>query len=253
MTLLLGWGEPLHVLDNPAGETRAERWPSMLAGLRTTDLLAGYQGAGRAIEVEFTPIGAHRYLGIPLHHLANALADPDDILGTGWTLRITERLAAARDWASRWAIIDDALAGRLADCPPASPLVAEVWNELWSHRGEMTTSELCRNTGRGSRRIQALFREHIGIPPQTLSRIIRFQCALRLPSHHYRSLAELAAVSGYHDQAHMNRDFRALSGHTPGRLCGLVNRETTDAATGPYGCVSDFFALAPARQTREVL
>ncbi|MFI6149648.1 helix-turn-helix domain-containing protein [Streptomyces sp. NPDC051109] len=241
VTLVLGWGEPLYVHDGNAAEPTADGRRSMLAGLRTTPLVAGYQGAGHAIEVEFTPMGAYRCLGLPLHHLTDAVAHPDHAMGPGWTTRTTERLAAAQDWTSRWAVVDDALAERVADRPPVSPLMTEAWNELWSSHGGMSVRELCRTTGRGSRRIQTLFRENIGIPPQTLSRIIRFQYALKLPSSRYRSLAELAAMSGYHDQAHMNRDFRNLSGHTPRQLRDLIGLRTSGTATGPDGCLSDFF------------
>ncbi|MGO4460322.1 helix-turn-helix domain-containing protein [Streptomyces sp. M-16] len=245
VTLVLGWGEPLYVHDGNAPEPSADRRRSMLAGLRTTSLMAGYQGAGHAIEVEFTPMGAYRCLGLPLHHLTDALVHPDHVMGRGWTARTTERLAAAQDWTSRWAVVDDVLAARVADRPPVSPLMNEAWNELWSRRGGIALRELCRTTGRGSRRIQTLFRENVGLPPQTLSRIIRFQYALRLPSRDYRSLAELAAMSGYHDQAHMNRDFRTLSGHTPRQLRDLIGLRTSGTATGPDECLSDFFETMP--------
>ncbi|MEE1792735.1 helix-turn-helix domain-containing protein [Streptomyces sp. BE308] len=79
--------------------------------------------------------------------------------------------------------------------------------------------------------VQALFREYIGISPQTLSRVIRFQYALWIPSQGYRSLAELAAINGYRDQAHMNRDFRAPAGRTPGQLRPFADRATLAGAS----------------------
>ncbi|MEV5688800.1 AraC family transcriptional regulator [Streptomyces sp. NPDC052164] len=90
--------------------------------------------------------------------------------------------------------------------------------------------------------VQALFREYIGIPPQTLSRIIRFQYALKIPSQGYQSLAELAAINGYHDQAHTNRDFRAPAGRTPGQLRPLADRATLAGGTGHDSRFTDFFA-----------
>ncbi|MFE7492608.1 helix-turn-helix domain-containing protein [Kitasatospora sp. NPDC057965] len=239
VALLLGWGDPVIVHgDRTGGTDRAHRY-AMVAGLRTDPLLAGFPGAGYAIEVEFTPMGAHRCLGLPVHHLTGAVPDPDDVLGPGWTARTTERLAGASRWEDRWAVLDAALASRMADAPVVAPLAAEAWHLLWSRHGALSVGELCRFTGRGNRRLQAVFRESVGIPPQSLARVIRFQYALKYPAGQYRSLAELAALCGYHDQAHMNRDFRALSGHTPGRLLALTRDRR--AAPGPRACMSDFF------------
>lgn len=56
----------------------------------------------------------------------------------------------------------------------------------------------------------------VGLAPKTLARVLRFRTALRLLHTPQRGdLASLALDTGYADQAHMNRDFRALSGLTP--------------------------------------
>ena len=56
----------------------------------------------------------------------------------------------------------------------------------------------------------------IGLPPKHLLRILRVQSTIaaihRAP---LRSLVDVAAMLGYSDQAHMNRDFRLLTGNTP--------------------------------------
>lgn len=76
-----------------------------------------------------------------------------------------------------------------------------------------TLSEL---TGRSARQIERAVMAQIGLPPKHLLRILRVQSAIaaihRAP---LRSLVDLAAMLGYSDQAHMNRDFRLLTGNTP--------------------------------------
>ncbi|MFD9429229.1 MULTISPECIES: AraC family transcriptional regulator [unclassified Streptomyces] len=242
VTLLLGWGTPLHLRDSPGNDAPLGQWPSLIAGVQTVPVLAGYPGPGHAIEVDFTSLGAHRCLGVPLHHLAETRVHPDHVMGTGWTERITERLAAAQDWPGRWAIIDNSLMNRCAERPPPSPLMTEAWHLLLTHDGNMSMSELVTATGRGRRRIQALFREHIGVPPQTLSRILRFQHALTVPATEYRSLAELATMTGYYDQAHMNRDFHSLSGYTPRQLRSITAQSATTDTSDNDSCFRDFFA-----------
>ncbi|MFF2949843.1 helix-turn-helix domain-containing protein [Kitasatospora sp. NPDC057965] len=246
VTLLVGWGGPLHIRQGLGGAEREQTRHAMIAGLQTAPVLAGYRGSGYAVEVEFTAVGASRFLGLPLHLLANAAAHPDEAMGPGWTARLTERLAEAPDWSARWAVLDAALAPRLAAAPPTPGLAVEAWQRLRDAHGGLSARELADATGRGERRIQLLFRDHVGVPPQTLARILRFQRALALSGLGRPSLTDVAAMSGYHDQAHMNRDFRALSGRTPGELRGIAARLSAPgaaAAAREVGCFSDFFDL----------
>ncbi|MYS81637.1 helix-turn-helix domain-containing protein [Embleya scabrispora] len=240
MTLILGWGDPLHLFHEarsaPAARTT---WHAMLAGLQLSSIRGGYEGVAEAIEVEFTPLGAYICLGLPLHHLAHSHVHPDAVLGAGWSAGLIEQLVAVPGWEGRWAIVEDALARRMVNAPSPSPLVAEAWSRLRACHGRLSVKDLAAVTGRGTRRLQVLFREQIGLPPQSVSRILRFQRALTLPSDSCRSLADRAAACGYHDQAHMNRDFRDLAGLTPAQLCLLADRS---ASRGPLeGRLADVF------------
>ncbi|MFG2296491.1 helix-turn-helix domain-containing protein [Streptomyces sp. NPDC048603] len=231
MTLILGWGEPVHLrAAGTGGEPESGVWRSVLVGLRTSAVLGAYPGAGHAVEVDFTPLGAYACLGMPLVGLAGTQVAAEDVLGVRWTAVLTERLALAPDWGTRWAILDEALCRRLTAGPAPSPVVTEAWHRLRACHGGMPLRDLVAATGRGRRRLQALFREQIGLPPQSAIRVLRFQRALTMPPGSFRSLGELSAACGYYDQAHLNRDVRALAGLTPTELGGLSERALREGA-----------------------
>ncbi|MDP4276428.1 MAG: helix-turn-helix domain-containing protein [Bacteroidota bacterium] len=76
----------------------------------------------------------------------------------------------------------------------------------------------CLSTKQFSR----VFSEHIGAHPKEYSRTIRFQRALHmLETDQQRSLSALAYDCGYFDQSHMIKDFKALSGYTPGEYLAV--------------------------------
>ncbi|MFC8362266.1 helix-turn-helix domain-containing protein [Streptomyces griseorubiginosus] len=242
VTLLLGWEQPLTIRSGPAQGVAQASWPAMIAGPQTAPMVAGFDGAGYAVEIDLTPLGAYQLLNLPLHHLARTVIAPDHAMGPGWAANTTEQLAAARSWPRRWQMLDALLARRLSAGPLPAPAAVQAWSLLRDRGGAVSLPELSRATGLGQRRIQQVLREHIGLPPRTVSRIVRFHRALAVASAGPDSLVDLAGRAGYHDQSHMNRDFRALSGRTPGELLDLVRRRPAGHSSGHIQSFNDFGA-----------
>lgn len=69
--------------------------------------------------------------------------------------------------------------------------------------------------GLGERQLRRRFTVAVGYGPATYLRVLRLQRAIALAPR-TRGLAALAARAGYADQAHLGREFRALTGLTPG-------------------------------------
>jgi AraC-like DNA-binding protein len=185
-----------------------------------------------------------------MRHVAETLVDPDEFLGRGWTAGVTGRLAAVPNWTARWAIIDDVLARRLAEGPVPSPAVAQSWDWLLASNGRVTMTELAEATGRSSRRLQVLFLEQIGLPAKSVARILRFQRAVTQLAN--QSFALTAAACGYHDQAHLIRDFQALAGLTPTRFRELTRNAIPGGAAITSGRLTDIttYHNAPVPPTR---
>ncbi|MFE9776379.1 helix-turn-helix domain-containing protein [Streptomyces sp. NPDC005931] len=201
-----------------------------MLGLQTGPVISHTgRSTGYGIQVELTPLGAFALLAMPLRHLADRMVPPADVLGRRWDAGLTEQLASAPNWGSRWAILDGVISSRLADsrCWP-SPVACEAWSLLRASHGTLSVGQLAEATGRSRRRLEVLFAEQIGLAPKSVGRVLRFQRALtRLPKPG-GTWAETAAVCGYHDQAHLARDFRALAGMTATGLQALATNGTSD-------------------------
>lgn len=65
-----------------------------------------------------------------------------------------------------------------------------------------------------SRELERRFREYVGLSPKQLSRTFRFQDVLQ-KKFIASSLTDVAHSSGYYDQSHFIRDFKAFSGLSP--------------------------------------
>lgn len=81
---------------------------------------------------------------------------------------------------------------------------------------------LAAETGWSDRHLRTRFREQIGLAPKAAARVIRFDRARRILQQRALAgqpldLAGLAAGCGLSDQAHLDREFRALAGTAPSR------------------------------------
>jgi transcriptional regulator GlxA family with amidase domain len=98
--------------------------------------------------------------------------------------------------------------------------------QILSSQGTAAVSDLCAGLGLSGRHLTRRFEEQVGTGPKLLSRIVRFQRALRMSADARAPWALIAAECGYFDQAHLVRDFREFSGRTP----TLLRREGAEMA-----------------------
>lgn len=82
-------------------------------------------------------------------------------------------------------------------------------------RGTTPISRVSRELAIGNRYLERLFVSRLGISPKFFARVVRFQ-GVFAALNGGASLARVAQDAGYFDQSHFVREFRALTGLTPG-------------------------------------
>lgn len=218
--LVINLGVPFAV-SGPDGSA-AVHVGGFLARLSPQPATTAFSGKSAGVQVDFTPIGLHLFCGIALHELPELSVGLADVLGEEGR-RLEEALAAAPDWASRFDLLDAAIARRFARARGATPSVEWAWRALARSGGTAEIGALCDRLGCSPRHLIRGFREQVGVPPKTAARILRFERAAQLlRARRPVELARVAAACGYHDQAHMTREFRALAGTTPAAYRGSL-------------------------------
>jgi AraC-like DNA-binding protein len=193
----------------PGMQVDGRSYGSFVAGLHETAAITEHAGESHGVQAYLTPLGAERLFRMPMGELANGGADLADLLGDADEL--AERLYEAPD---RLAMLEAFIARRVQDAPPVPPELEWSWRRLLASAGRVPVASLAEEVGWSRRHLAARFREHVGLPPKALARILRFErAAERL--RRGADLADAALDSGYYDQAHFNRDFKAFAGVTP--------------------------------------
>ncbi|MFI6519270.1 helix-turn-helix domain-containing protein [Spirillospora sp. NPDC050679] len=214
--VIVNLGPPMY-LEVPGDRSRGASYGSFATGLYDGPGLYAHPGGQRGVQLDLTPLGAYTLLGVPQSELANSAARLTDLLGRT-AAELVERLDAAPGWAARFALLDRFLLDRLERGPVPDPEVARAWDLLSRDCGRVPVAELAAEVGWSRRHLACRFRAQVGLSPKVAARVLRFERAVGLLTGGEPVLSELALACGYYDQAHLNREFRALAGCTPTEL-----------------------------------
>jgi AraC-like DNA-binding protein len=215
--LIISFGPTIAILD-PRDPAQGQPYRSFVAGLFDRFVVTEYAGAQHGVQMNFTPVGASRFLGLPLGALVNRVIDLDDILGPV-ARRLAAQLAEAPGWAARFELLDRFILARLSEARPVAPFVAWAWQQLAESDGARPIGALAAEIGCSRKHLIHGFRAELGLPPKTVARILRFQRATDLIKRgNGVRWAEIALDCGYYDQAHLIRDFREFADSTPGEF-----------------------------------
>ena len=226
--LILHRGTPFDRV--PAGGRPSRQSSLLFAGQMRSPVFLSAPDATDVIGVRFRPCGAAAFLTPPPGEFLDQVVDVD-LVGEAW---LTDLMRAAQDAASADAaigVIERGLTARLADPPPGFFAASAAVDRLMARRGDAPIEQIAGETGLSRRQLERVFRDHVGLPPKQLARILRFQAT-------YAALGEppdwidVALAHGYADQPHLIREFRSLAGNSPTQLlqhAGELTRFFTDA------------------------
>ena len=80
----------------------------------------------------------------------------------------------------------------------------------------VTNAEMARTAGMSARALERSFHREYGLPPQQYLKRLRIQTACRLLVDTRESIAHIGLRCGFADQSHLTREFRRVTGLTPG-------------------------------------
>ena len=229
--VIVNFGAAFRIRHGPATD---RDHASFTAGLFSRPVIVGSTGDAYCVQVNLTPLGALRLFHLPQSELADRTVSLDEILGAEGR-SLADELHDAENWSARFAVLDRFIARRFAAARETSVAVNEAWASLARHHGRVSIVEIARSIGVSRRHLAKLCRSEIGMTPKSLARILRFDHARRLGRTVPRlGWAELACEAGYADQAHLVREFRAMSGLTPSELLRRDRIETGIIEPAPH-------------------
>jgi AraC-like DNA-binding protein len=214
LTCVLPLDEPIDVGWAQAPSTRRASWSSV-AGVHAAPAAIHHGRRQAGLFLELTLAGCRALLGRPAKDLAGQLCELDELAPK--LADLPERLQDRPTWNERSAVVQRALIGALAHYEAPAPR-AEVGRALARLTTGAPVAEVADDVGYSRRHLRNLVHAETGLSPKEYQRLARFESTrdrVVAAARDGRPLADVAARSGYADQAHLARDWRELAGCPP--------------------------------------
>ncbi|MGB5952376.1 MAG: helix-turn-helix domain-containing protein [Ornithinimicrobium sp.] len=224
------------VWDLPAGKTVTEyvlQYPSCLVvvsnsyarfyGVVTGRSHVSLTGQGWAVGIMLRPgAGPSVFGSSDLSHLSDTYVDVELVPSMAHGVGAVRSAMASDPQSPRSHESAIAVLETLLDAvPDVSSQGRDVsrWVSLVESDPDLcTVAELTQVAGASERRMQRVLRRYLGLTPKWLIQRRRLHEALDRLKHNDTPLADLAVGLGYADQAHFSRDFRKVTGYSPGEF-----------------------------------
>jgi AraC-like DNA-binding protein len=165
------------------------------------------------IGLSMVPGEALPVIGVPLGELKDRIVDLRELWGREADV-LFDALAACGTHRERVEVMTRALRARYerSRADRHTRLVRAALATL-NARPVTSVAELASAVGASERHLERAFRERVGLSPKVMSRIERLHRAISRAGQ--LSWAQLACELDFTDQAHLIREFRALTGDSP--------------------------------------
>lgn len=204
-------GGPLRLFDDPEDGTGRLVGDAVVGGARVVRYIR-HASAGSSVGAQLGPGAAEALFGVSADELAGRHTALEDLWGRDveW---MREQLTEPAMLHLRIDTLEAILAARLSLRRAVHPAVSFTLEQL---RRSRSIRRIVRASGYSHRTMVTLFRRSVGLTPKQYSRVLRFQRLLdAVSAAPAPSLIDLAMESGFSDQAHFTREFKAIAGVTP--------------------------------------
>jgi AraC-like DNA-binding protein len=207
-----------------------------IAGPDTRVSLEQLAPQGVVVGIRFHPGAASAWLGVPLSEILNARVPLAEFWG-GESERLFDRASQCGETKLVAAVLEGALRTRLSKVGQPDRGICFLRQAAAAKHRSMPDGmkALARRIGLSERTLRRRCMDAFGYGFKTLDRILRLQRFFRLAeaSAHPR-LVELAAQTGYADQAHLTREVQRLCGATPSELVAQFSAQLADSFKTPH-------------------
>ena len=211
------------------GESAVAQPRAIIAGQVTTPLWLVPGDYVDLFGVRFTPSGQSAFLRENAAPLRDRWIDAAAVAPG-----VDQLISALCDSRERVSVANRWVMERTSDKRPDQ--ISFVASQIFDENPGCSVGSVADRSGVSVRTLERRFAEHVGVTPKEYQRIRRLNRATSMVLFGGVTWSEAAHASGYSDQAHLNHDFKDMTGTTPTRAIEpprLVTRLLVSRHKGP--------------------
>lgn len=206
--MVFNWGDDLYTDGVPLPSRH-------FIGGNTASQKLGLHGKIEAIGVRFQAGGAYPFWKIPLYELMNGHYAVD-LVGNAAMRSQFRRIEDAGTAQARIGLIETWLMRQLADVDERLALIHSSLGWIRQSKGQLAIPSLAERLYISQRQLERLYKTHVGISPKKYARLLRVeQARIAIKRDPMSSATDIGNATGFYDQAHFIREFKAIIGMTP--------------------------------------
>lgn len=234
-TVRWSFTEPVvrETIPHPSVHLVFEDYGTELHGVHRKRFSRTLRGDGRVLGVKFRPGGFYPFFNQPAATLTGQVVNAHVAFGAE-IQHVQHSVQQCPNVTDAFEIIDAFLCKSLIEETELAKEIAALVQTIQSDRNITRVDQLVtlQNDGQPPytlRQLQRLFKTYVGISPkETIQRLRLIETAEMLRTNASIDFASLALHLGYADQAHLIRDFKRMTGHTPNRYVQSLRKNHGD-------------------------
>jgi len=176
------------------------------------------KGETELLIVVFNPYGLFKLLGIPGLLLKDQIIGLSELTGDK-SDTLAEQLEYRPGISAKISLLNSFFTSFSANTLSTVPLfVTEAIKLMDCKKGNLSIVQLVKYTGYTERHLERIFKNSIGISPEKLNNVLRLHNFIKEAkiTANNGSLNPAIFNAGYFDQSHLIREFKKITGITPG-------------------------------------
>lgn len=211
-----GYPEFIFHYGDPFRIRLADRWNkqgrALVGGQMLKHFFLENTGVTEMFGITFKPAALTHLLQISMRPLTGKVIELSELPQT--VSRMADAIGSCKTMSDRITAAEKFLQP-LTTKVPEEHVVDRSLAILREHAGLVPILPMCASLGITDRHLQRLYNKYVGLSPKYYSRIIRFSTIFTQMKEGKVSWADVIHASGYYDQSHFIRDFKAFTGEDP--------------------------------------
>jgi len=211
--MIFHYGDPYRIKLNGPWEIQS---PNLLGGQITNHFFLKNTGISSILGIKFKPAALAQLFDISMHELTNKVIPLHDIQPVD-VKTLESSIEGYDNHQQRISAIENFLINKIKEAQ-VDMRVNKAIDRIFESNGMITVAGLCEFAGASERQLERLFKKFIGLSPKLYARVIQFSYIFQvIQGQKEMNGSELGIASGYYDQSHFIKNFKAFTGEDPSR------------------------------------